>query len=188
MSGVSLVKSRLLVASSALAAVLATTGCHTTGSTTPNTTEQIRPGIANATAFQNLPRVRSLERASGRSSVLVRINGVVNPYTGRVLPRAVWEYEFAETVSGGSHFHIWDVTDTGAITVQLNVMLPHGVTEIGPFLAVDTDEASRLAREYGGQRYLDRYPGAGLQMESDVIAGIGRWAMTFRRAPVSCAG
>ena len=85
-------------------------------------------------------------------------------------------------VPGGVRYHDWRVTDTGAITVRVNIMepFPPGARDIGPFFTVDTDEAARLGRENGGQRYLDRYPGASLQMESSVIAGTGRWEMKFR--------
>jgi len=176
-----------LMTAALLVAPMATVGCHTTGSTTPNTTEQIRPGIANATAFQNLPRIRSLEQASGRNSVLVRIVGPgVEPDTGRITSGNGWEYEFAEPSPGGVRYHMWRVTDTGAITVRLNVMLPRpGPTEIGPFFTIDSDQAVRLAREYGGQRYLDRYQGAWLQILSTLVQGIGTWEVGFRGAPAS---
>src|SRR6185503_1017296 len=49
------VTSRLPLVVSAVIATLVAPGCQTTTSTTPSTTEQFRPGIANATALENLP-------------------------------------------------------------------------------------------------------------------------------------
>ena len=183
------VTSRLPLVVSAVIATLVAPGCQTTTSTTPSTTEPFRPGIANATALENLPQVRNFEQASGRQSVLVMIVGPgVGPVTGRITSGSGWEYGFEERLPEGVHHHIWRVTDTGAITVQVNVMLlprGDGPNDIAPFFVIDSDQAAALAWQYGGQRYLARYPGAYFEMASRVTGGVGYWETKYWGAPLA---
>lgn len=115
-------------------------------------------GTANATIFENIALIRQLEADFARDSSLVFMGGAATQ-DGRVSAGSSWRYQFGYTTDT---FHVvqWKVLPDGTIqydgeTLPLNVT---STRDIGPSLVHDCPEVARLARLYGAQPYVDRFP------------------------------
>jgi hypothetical protein len=141
-------------------AVLGKSGCADRPSTpTPSPTPTT--GKPNPTALDNLALVRSLEQASGRKTILVRIAGAARP-DGSISTGTSWQYQFAEESGTTVKLYEWDALPTGELVFRGVVpeLVRLDIVELGPFLAIDSPQAIQLGRGYGGQQFLDRYPQA----------------------------
>jgi hypothetical protein len=115
-------------------------------------------GIANSTIFENIPLIRQLEANFARDSSLVFMGGPATQ-DGKVAPGSLWRYQFGYRAD---RFRIvqWSVWLDGTIQYDGEV-LGLSVTsdrDIGPALVYDSPELARLARAYGAQPYVDRFP------------------------------
>lgn len=139
-------------------------------------------GTPNATAFENLPLIRSLETASGRQTILVSLGGSGLDQDGRLLSGDGWQYVFAERAGNVVNLYEWTLRSTGALELT-GPYSPFNnrvdFTEIGPVLAVDSDEAVRLGRRYGAQPFVDKYPNAHVTMTCRFQGRLPTWEMKF---------
>jgi hypothetical protein len=115
-------------------------------------------GIANSTIFQNIPLVRRLEANFARDSSLVFMGGPATQ-DGKVAPGSRWRYQFGYVTD---RFRVvqWSVLPDGTIeydgdTLGLSVTSDR---DIGPALVNDSPDLAQLARAYGAQPYVDRFP------------------------------
>src|SRR5438477_4974146 len=166
-------------------ATLGRAGCspsQPTPSPSPSPTPLM--GKPNATVLANLDVVRQIEKGTGRSTIRVWVRAAGADAGGIVEPGNAWHYTFAERTVDGVVLHDWAVRDTGEIEPRDVFPVPGlDILEIGPSLRIDSDEAARLARTYGGQAYFDRFSGAYLQMSGRYIGGKVVWDLLFQGAP-----
>src|SRR5262249_40189052 len=96
-------------------------------------------GTPNATAFQNLEHVRTLERASGRlTTVLVALVGDATQ-EGVVASGDSWSHYFADPDAAPPvKLYGWNVRSDGRVIFSESADIQRfDLTELGPFLAVD---------------------------------------------------
>ena len=119
---------------------------------TPSPSPTPLMGKANATVLANVDVVRQVERATGRHTILVWVGTAGAGQSGTPLVDSSWHYTFAGSTTDGVVYHDWAVRETGVIEPRDVFPVPGLViSEIGPSLRIDSDEAARLARSYGGQ-------------------------------------
>jgi hypothetical protein len=139
--------------------LLGRSGCKAPTNPTPSpspTPSSFPRGVPNATALENLALIETLERAQGRQTTrLVWVSTQVN-LDGR---GGAWRYQFGEIVEGRASLYEWNVSTDGTVQhlgrVTELVRVEYG--ELRP-LTIDSPEMARLGLEYGGQRFIDRYP------------------------------
>lgn len=146
-----------------LAGLLAALACGGGGSSPTDPGSPLPVGIANSTAFQNLPLILSLQEARHPGTMLVKIAGPTD-FNGRVLLGDGWGFQFADLAN---RRYGWTAHSNGLIEY-------HGETpaidrvdlvDIRSQLAIDSPEIARLGLQFGGEEYRQRYP--------DTIVGIG---------------
>ena len=141
-------------------------------------------GTPQATAFENLALIRNLEdKASDKEMVLIGIGTYEAQTSGRVAPnRDPWAYTFAEATGDNPNYDQWYVWPDGRVQYHGNFTPLGSVTyrELQPDLQLDSDRAAPLALEYGGQVFVDRYPGSTLEMSCSWRGGRPVWHVTIR--------
>jgi hypothetical protein len=168
-----------------VAAALGGAGCATATTPTPGPSPSptYPRGSPNATALENLNFIRGLEDASGRRSVLMSVAGD-SQQNGLVRAEGAWEYMFADhdaLTSRGTRVRFWTVWPDGRVTFNENLNVSRiPVGEIGPALRIDSPEVARLAREYGAQAYVERYPNVRIVLGAHYLAGRIVWEASFR--------
>jgi hypothetical protein len=165
-------------------------GCRSPAAPSPNPSASPSYPAAkpDATAFENLPLIRSLERSSSRRSFLVEIGTPAATQEGVSAPGDGWEYTFAEIVGTRIDLYRWTVFSTGGVKFrgpEPNVSRLE-INDIEPLL-VDSNTAARLGREYGAQAYVDRYTQVRIHMSIRLLRGLVVWELSFF-APVSQTG
>lgn len=154
--------------------------------TNPSASPSYPAAKPDATAFENLSLIRSLERSSGRKSFLVEINAPSVTQEGVSTPGDGWQYTYAEVVGTHTDLYPWTVYSTGQIEFhgrQPNVSRLE-INDIEPLLVIDSDTAARLGREYGAQAYVDRYSQVRIHMRVRLLGGLVVWEVSFF-APVT---
>jgi hypothetical protein len=172
-------------------AVMSRVGC-TTAAPTPQPTPSSSPTyprvIPNSSLLENLNTVRALEDASGRRSVLMRLAGPAEQDSGRIASGSHWGYVFADhdaLTSQETRIRIWAVWSDGRVTFEESLNVGQtAVAEIGPALQFDSPQVVRMAREYGAQPYLDRYPSAIAGTGAEYLGGRVVWQVVFFGAGV----
>ncbi len=168
-------------------AAVSAPACRNTADPTPTSKPAIPfpSGVPEATALANLALVRDLEaKATGRSMILVSISTYPVSMSGRILPgRSPWGYSFAEASTSSTRLDHWYVRADGRVGFlgtdeQPVVRLTY--RELQPDAQLDSDRAAELALQYGGQRFVDKYPGSLLGMTCEWIYGRPTWHVTFR--------
>lgn len=143
----------------------------------------------NSTISENVALVRSLERASGRSTVLASLGGIASP-TGLVSPGGSWTYVFAQLEANVMSAFGWIIRPDGR--VEYRGLLPNthrpslDATEIGPRVLIDSPELIHLARSYGAERYLSTYPDTQAWIEYRFLAREPVARIIFRSLTASC--
>jgi hypothetical protein len=148
----------------------------------PSPSPTLPAGKPDGTAFDNLQFVRDLEQSSGRRSDLVFIGGGAN-LDGRVPQGLVWRYQFAE---GGIRVVEWSISATGRVTFFPNALWSSyrlEMKEISASLALDSPAIISSALRYGGQAYVDRFPGAKVEMFYGHFRGIVYSQISFFTSP-----
>jgi len=140
-------------------------------------------GKANATLLANLDLIRQIETATGRRTILVWMSVAGADANGIVEPGNAWHYTFADRATERIAYYDWAVRDTGAIEPRDVFPLPGlEITEI-TIVSIDSDQAARLARSYGGQTYFDRFSNAHIRMAVRYIQGKLVWDLLLQGAP-----
>ncbi len=138
-------------------------------------------GRPEATAFENVDLIRSLEaRATGPPMILVSIRTYPAGTSGRGGP---WGYSFAEASTSSTRLDDWYVRTDGRVeflgTDEQPVVRPT-YRELQPDAQLDSDRAAALALQYGGQLFVDKYPGSRLSMTCEWVNGRPVWHVIFR--------
>jgi hypothetical protein len=156
-------------------------GCSPSQPTSPapQPSPTYSPGRPNATAFENLQLVRSLETASGRSTILTSISGWGIAQDGRVASGNAWEYFFTE---GRERSYDWNVTSTGEVILRGPYAWSSRFepTDLTQALAIDSDQAILLGLKGGAQAFVDRYPQTAVTARVRVQAGVPTWELRFQ--------
>ena len=117
------------------------------------------PGVANATALENLALVTGLETAAVQQSILVRIAGY-GELTGRIASGSGWEYSFVR--GGGEIEGVWTVWYDGR--VQFFSYQPpihtYETPGIEGSLFIDSPAAIQKALEAGVSAFTAVHPDA----------------------------
>ncbi len=172
-----------------LVAAAGRTGCRGTlpSASTPSPTRSPAYPAAKprATALENLPLIRSLEQASGRSTILIGLEGSGILQDGRVSEGSGWDYYFSETIGGIPRIYQWTVYETGAIRLlgPLAPIAHWDFTEIGPVIRLDSDAAIAAGRRYGAQPFVDRYPGTLVRGALRFQGLVPTWELHFGELP-----
>ncbi len=141
--------------------------------------------MPEATALANLALVRDLEaKAPGTPMILVSLGGAPASMSGRLLPGegGGWNYYFAEATGSSAHLDCWRVRADGHVEflgADEQPLIRPTYRELQPDAQVDSDRAAALALQYGGQRYVDKYPGSDLSMGCEWINGRPVWHVKF---------
>jgi hypothetical protein len=103
---------------------------------------------------------------------------------GRVVPGNPWIYEFAEDTLPFRPY-VWYANSSGQISFHGSIVEPLrlALVDISPGLIIDSDQAVRLAREYGAEAYLDRYPNAQVDIRCLRTAQVSTWTIHFYTIP-----
>jgi hypothetical protein len=104
---------------------------------------------------------------------------------GRPVPGNPWIYEFAEE-SLPVRPYVWYAYPSGQILFHGPIVEPLrlALVDISPGLFVDSDQAVRLARDYGAQAYIDRYPNAQVDIRCLRTAQVPTWTVHFSTIPL----
>lgn len=183
---------RITVATLLVVAVVGHTSCGgspTAPSPAPSPTPTPYPmGKANATAFENLPLARQLEHASGRQTVFVYLSGSAVTQQGLCSPGNSWSYIFGQLRDNIVKLYGWSVRCDG--TVKFHGEIPDAlhfqIKELGPSLLIDSPEAVRLGRQYGAQRFVDKFPGALVKLIGRFMYGLPAWEAEFFDLSTRC--
>ncbi len=179
----------------AVGLTLSAPACNDTTSPTPTSKPAVPfpSGTPEATALENLALVRNLEaKARGEAMILVLVttNGVST--LGRTAPgHSSWYYDFAETVGSNPNVDRWLISPGGSVEFQGSIHPDSRLVyrELLPDLRSDSDRVAALALQYGGQTYVDEYPGATMAMYATWEGGRPVWSVTIqdvRAAPYEC--
>jgi len=122
-------------------------------------------GIPNAKAFDNLIKIYYLERMKHSDTVLVEL-GAHTELDGTVAKGSLWGYTFGLIKNNLEIIYIWYVWEDGKIELAYEgrSFSPHDVTELGPYLKINSDSAIQLAIKYGAKDYIKEHPHALVQM------------------------
>jgi hypothetical protein len=172
-----------------LSLALAVPACKdSTGPTPIPTSKPAVPfpsGRPEATALENLALIRNLEdKASDKAMILVSVGTYPVTTSGRLVPAqgSPWVYWFAEAAGPTTRVDQWYVQPDGSVQFHGNfepVARP-SYRELQPDMQLDSDRAAVLALEYGGQRFVDKYPGSMLGMVCEWMNGRPVWDVTIR--------
>jgi hypothetical protein len=167
-----------------LAIVLSTGSPSCQGPTLPEPGETPR-GWANSKILENIEFLRAREAATGRDSILVALGGA-SPITGTTCPDGVWWYRFAER----PYYRLtdWQIGCDGQFVSLADRpdTLHLDMTEIAPVLNLDSDELIWIAREHGGETYLNRYPDARAGLVGRFVGRRPTWELRFSTLQVPC--
>lgn len=142
-------------------------------------------GGPHGKALDNLALIRRLEKESGRRTILVSIAGPGVTQAGTVAPGSAWAYVFAEWQGPGVRYFQWNVYWDGRVTVggPYPGITKFDVTAVEGACRMDSDEAVRRGRSYGGQRFIDRYPNATVRMSCRWQGRLPTWQLRFLKLP-----
>ena len=181
-------KSAVLVVLAASIA-LGRSGCGGPSAPTPNpsptsspspTVTPYPPGVPNAPAFGNIAHATGLERASGRGTVLVSVQGNVT-LAGLVTPGSSWYYAFADPKSTiPVRLFLWNVLPDGRVESSTTLdVLRLDLVDLTPRLVVDSSEAVRLGRRYGAESFVQRYPECWVELNYRYVGRLAVCQMIF---------
>lgn len=152
---------------------------------TPVGPEEPPRGKPDATILENIAFFRAQEVAARPGAILVALGGI-SPIGGTTCPDGYWWYRFAEPPD--NRLHDWAIGCDGRFSFwgEYPDTFRLDITEIGTVLTVDSRDVIRIARENGGQVYLDRYPTARVHLLGSFIGRRPVWEMTFETAGTPC--
>lgn len=142
-------------------------------------------GKPDATILENVEFFRVLAQLSRPGSILVAMGGI-SPLGGTTCPDGYWWYRFAEPPY--YRLYDWAIGCDGQFTSDHEWPDRRGIamTEIGAVLKVDSQDVIRIAREHGGQAFLDRYPDARVSLLGKFIAGSPVWEIHLESRQTRC--
>lgn len=125
----------------------------------PTTPAPLPTGIPNAKIFDNLQLARQLEAQQRTDTIFTEMSGDFD-LDGTCSEGGGITYEFTR-VQTLERFD-WDVSCDGKITLYgpLSPVGPITIVDVGSMMKINSDEAIRLARTYGGEAFVKLYPDA----------------------------
>jgi hypothetical protein len=155
----------------------------------PSASPSYPAGRPNATALENLPLILSLERASGRQTVLFNLVSNGSDLDGRIQGESTWSYEFAERRETTYTFYFWAVTEAGDVQFRGPALpvLPFAFSDLGPVITIDSDAAVELARSYGAEPYVRAHSDARPRpLAARFVGGLPVWNVRFDAKSAPC--
>jgi hypothetical protein len=142
-------------------------------------------GIPDATILENVEFFRAQAQASHPGSILVAMGGI-SPLGGTTCPDGYWWYRFAAP----PYYELWDwdIACNGqfGLPAQWHDRRFLSLVDIVPLFTVDSTDVIRIARENGGQQYLDKYPDARVSFLGRYFGGRSAWEMTLETRGTEC--
>jgi hypothetical protein len=142
-------------------------------------------GKPDATILENIAFLRAQEVAARPNSILVALGGI-SPIGGTTCPDGYWWYRFAEPPY--YRLHDWAIGCDGRFSFwgEYPDTFRLDIAEIGNVLTVDSRDVIRIARENGGQAYLDRYPDARVELLGRFRGGRPAWEIHLESRQTRC--
>lgn len=159
--------------------------CQTPVGQSPVGPEEPPRGKPDATILENIAFFRAQEVAARPGAILVALGGI-SPIGGTTCPDGYWYYSFA----GPPYYRlqVWSIGCDGRFSFNGDIpdALHYDMREIGTVLTVDSREVIRIARETGGQDYLDRYPDARVKLLGRFRGGRPAWEIHLESRQTRC--
>jgi len=135
--------------------------CGTDNPITPYQPKEWK-GIPDSKAFDNLELVQRLERMRRSNSSLSYIGGDVD-FNGVILEGSAWYYHFFGYENNKPMLYKWKILPDGKVELW-DVGPPQTRSyywkELGQFLAINSDQAVKIARLHRAEEYIQHHPHA----------------------------
>lgn len=164
-----------------VAIALSLSGCEDS----PATPDPLPTGLPNAKIYDNLPLARQLEAQQRPDTIFTEMSGYFD-LDGTCSEGDGVTYEFTR-VQTLQRFD-WAVYCDGQIEAfgPLSPVGPITLVDVGPMIKINSDEAIKLARKYGGQAFVKRYPDALAGLRYSILDDYPVCTVRFFKIGVQC--